>query len=194
MEALAWRFDLHVLRLYRLDLDGLGESARRSDGIEVRLAASDELIAATEDPAMELSSPSIASALDRGDLCVGAFEQDRLVGYMWVAFGDSPQVGGIWGTIPGDAMWWYKVFVDAKCRGRRIAGSLYGFRHPAFAAKGPRHVLLGIATHNHPSISAAMRAGFRTVGVVAYWHKGDRFVALHSRGARRSGFRLFLPR
>ncbi|HEX2482149.1 MAG TPA: hypothetical protein VHQ69_09735 [Methylomirabilota bacterium] len=58
--------------------------------------------------------------LDRGDLCVAAFEGERLIAYVWRAFGSTPAEDGLWITVPKPARYGYKSFTRPEYRGRHI--------------------------------------------------------------------------
>lgn len=42
------------------------------------------------DAELELSKDQVRAASGRGELCVGAFRDGRLVGYQWLAFSEAP--------------------------------------------------------------------------------------------------------
>jgi GNAT superfamily N-acetyltransferase len=192
MQQLGRRCGLHVFRVLRTPLD---PAAPRPDspGIEIRLMSASDITARCGDPGLDLSRDRVREALLRGDVCVGALQNGELIGYVWFAYRTAPHVGGVWVDFPPQAVYRYKSFVRPEWRGKRIAALLYGFANRLFAEKGRQHVLLCIATHNFASIAAATRAGAQTVGHLAYWQLGRRFLSFHSGAVVRQGLRFFTP-
>src|SRR5262245_12305979 len=64
----------------------------------VRFALLDEaeVLGHAADPELELSASSVRASFARGDLCVGALEAGRVLGYVWFAFAATPESGGTW--------------------------------------------------------------------------------------------------
>src|SRR5262245_29782163 len=55
-----------------------------------------EVLGHCADPELELSPTSVRTSFARGDLCIGALQEGRLLGYVWFAFGATPESGGTW--------------------------------------------------------------------------------------------------
>jgi GNAT superfamily N-acetyltransferase len=193
MEQAGHRLGLYVFRVLRTPLEP-GASQEARPGLVVRLAPESELAACATDPALELSAPRIREAFRRGDVCVGAFLEGKLVGYVWFAYRTAQHVKGVWVDFPDEAIYRYKSFVRPEHRGKRIAALLYHRADEIFERAGRRYVLLCIETHNYASIAAATRGGATPLGWFAYWQAGRRLFALCSRGVERAGLRFFIPR
>lgn len=142
---------------------------------------------------LELSERHVREASARGDLCVGAFDGGRLVGYQWLAFRPTPHVGGVWVEFDPRARYSYKKFVHPDYRGQRIAAGLSSHADGLCRLLGRRATVGFIRLDNHASWRASARLGSRTIGYAGYFSLGSGFLAFRSSGARRCGFRFFRP-
>jgi GNAT superfamily N-acetyltransferase len=152
-----------------------------------------ELLGYCEDAELDLSAKTIRSALARGDLCVGAVEAGRLLGYAWFAFGATPESAGAWVEFDPRARYTYKHFVRPDCRGRRILAGLLLAADGLCAERGRKRCVTLIYTYNRASIRASERTGARATGYVATLRLFGRLLCWRSPGARREGVRLFKP-
>ncbi|HUQ25649.1 MAG TPA: GNAT family N-acetyltransferase [Burkholderiales bacterium] len=160
-------------------------------GIDIRPVSADESIAACADPALDLAESSVRAALARGDLCVGAFHEGRLIGYSWFAYQATAHVDGIWMDFDTSAIYIYRALVRPEYRGRNIAPNLYRMPDQLFLEKGRRSAIICIDTANRPSLQAAERSGARTAGFAGYFKLGPGFASFRTAGARRMGFRFY---
>ena len=161
-------------------------------GIVLRRLNADQLLRYAADPQLELSRAIVSAAHARGDWCVGAFDGDRLVGYVWFALRDAPHIDGVWVRFAPDAVYTYKSFVLPAYRGCGIAVGLYRFADARFLAQGRRYALICVDTDNFPSIAAARKSGALSHGYLAYWRRGNGFVAFHTPRLRDAGFAFYL--
>jgi GNAT superfamily N-acetyltransferase len=152
-----------------------------------------ELLAWCEDPELELSARTVRAALARGDLCVGALEDGRLLGYAWFAFGATPESAGAWVEFDPRGRYTYKHFVRPACRGRRILAGLLLAADGLCAERGRKRCVTLVYSHNRASIRASERTGARATGHVATLRLFGRLLCWRSPGARREGVRLFKP-
>lgn len=174
--------------LYREPLD-LGQLAH----IEYRLMSEMELLAHCRDEALELSEGQVRLAFTRGEVCVGALHCGKLVGYEWHAFDAAPHRDGVWVTVCPEARYSYKKFVRPEYRGQRIGGVLSRYSDVHFLERGRKWSVGFVDLHNAASFRTAQRLGSRTVGYAGYFRFGDRFIPFRSPGAKRFGFRFYLP-
>ena len=63
-----------------------------------------------------------------------------------------------------------------------------------FRGRGANNVLDCVDTHNFSSIAASEASGGKTLGYLAYWQVGSRFISFHSKSLKRCGFRFYLRR
>ncbi len=163
-------------------------------GIVLRPLEEREMLERCANPQqLELSPQKSAAAFSRGEVCIGAMDGGRLVGYAWFAFRPAPHVNRIWMDFDPRVIYTYRAFVHPGYRGRRIAPALYCFADGLFLDRGRTFAALCIELDNAPSLIAARRSGARTVGFVAYLHAGGRFLSLRTRGARKIGYRFYVP-
>jgi GNAT superfamily N-acetyltransferase len=144
-------------------------------------------------PGLEVDEHKAAAAFARGEVCVGALHEDRLVGYAWFALAAAPHVDGVWMDFNRSAVYTYRAFVKVEFRGRGIASALYRFADARFIAAGRRFAILCIDSANRSSLAAARKSGARSAGRAGYWQAFGRFIGFRSTGAAGAGFRFFLP-
>lgn len=193
MHRLGRRAGLHLFRVFSRKLDPSAMQTA-APGLELRVLSEAELLAWSADPELDLSERMIRDALRSGGVCVGAVANGKLAGYVWFAYDAAPHLKGVWVQIPGEAIYRYKSFVRPAYRGRRIAPSLYRFADGVVSRPGREYVLNCIAIHNFPSIAASKTSGGKTLGYLAYWQAGSRFISFHSKSLKRCGFRFYLRR
>jgi GNAT superfamily N-acetyltransferase len=189
---LARRAGLRFFRLFSRALRP-GRALPPPDGLRLRVLRETELLPFCGDAELGLRPDQVATAYARGDLCVAAFDADALAGYCWFAFAPLPHLDGVWVDFRRSAAWTYKSMVRDSHRGRGIAPAIYGFADDACAAKGCTSAIICMESHNAPSISAALRAGYASSGRAAYLRSGNSVRAWYSAGARADGVRFYLP-
>lgn len=182
------------LHLYRIALRPLHVFAAPAiPGIRTGVMSESQLQRFGRDPALELPAPLVRAALARGDVCVGAWERDALVGYQWLAFSAAPHVDGIWVHFGERDCYAYKKLVLPAWRGRRIAIVLSALADAVAAARGRTRMISLIALDNTSSWKASQRTGNATAGYAGYLRCFGMNIAFHSEGARREGLALFTP-
>jgi GNAT superfamily N-acetyltransferase len=153
-----------------------------------------ELLRWCSEPELELNEQRVRSALARGDLCLGAFHGERLVGYQWIGLGSTPHVAGLWVQVKPDDCYIYKKFVRPAYRGQRIAGQLNVHANQIAARHGRTRIIHLIDLANLPSWQVAKRIGSSTVGYAGYIAWFTVPIPFHSPGATNHGFRFYDPR
>lgn len=179
------------IQIWRLFTRPLGRSAHSEPrAIELRFITAEERHVWT-DPALGMTPAKAAEAFGRGDVCVGAFDGERAVGYAWFASRPAPHVDGLWMAAAEDSIYIYRALVRPEYRGRRIAPALYCFGDIFFLAQGKMYAIICVNIFNGASIAAAERSGARTAGYAAYWLAGRHFLAVRSRGAKAFDFSFY---
>lgn len=191
MHHLGRRARLHLFRVFSRKLDPSAMQTA-APGLELRMLSEAELLVWSADPELDLGERMIRDALRRGGVCVGAVAGGELAGYVWFAYHAAPHLKGVWVQVPAEAIYRYKSFVRPAYRGRRIAPSLYRFADGVVSRPGREYVIDCIDTHNFASIAATKTSGGKTLGYLAYWQAGSRFISAHSQSLKRSGFRFYL--
>jgi ribosomal protein S18 acetylase RimI-like enzyme len=161
--------------------------------LEYRAMSEAEMLAFSSDSELELSGAQVRKAYGRGDVCVGALEAGRLVGYVWIAFSSTPHTNDVWVDFDPRGRYSYKSFVRPAYRGRRIVQALYVIADDLYLHRGRSFVVYFIDADNRPSLAAARHAGSRVAGLAGYFQALGMFYALCSPGAKRCGFRFYRP-
>ncbi len=68
---------------------------------EFRQLTLDETLQASQNPALDLTSDFIRAAFARGDICLGAYENQNLVAYAWRSLNSAPVANGLWFRVEG---------------------------------------------------------------------------------------------
>jgi GNAT superfamily N-acetyltransferase len=181
------------LRLFRLFSRKLGDGAPGVTGLVLRMVRKDDALAHCADPELDLRLAGVEQAFARGDLCVGAYEGDRLAGYCWLAFSPLPHLDGVWVEFGPHAVWTYKSLVRPGYRGRGIAAALYRHGDVACRERGRSTSLLCVEAHNTPSITAGLRAGYAPLGWAGWLRNGSGLRAWSSPGVRQAAVRFYRP-
>lgn len=182
---------LHVWRVFARRLGAA--QLRTPAGIELRCVGADELRSQWCHAELEFTEAKAQEAFARGEVCVGAFDGARLVGYAWYALAPAPHSNGLWMDFDRRAVYIYRAFVAPRYRGRGIAPALYRFTDRLFLERGREVAVLCIAANSKAPLAAARRSGAHAIGYCAYWHGGGRFVSVRTPGVRHVGFRFYLP-
>ena len=156
-----------------------------------KLCEQGELLEWSSDLELELEPAKVGAAFGRGDSCVGAFLGERLIGYVWYSFGDTPHTADIWVRIPRCARYAYKALIRRGERGRRLGQEMYERAGAICPLRGRSIGITFIYVDNVPSIRAAEKVGWRTAGFAGYLRKGRVFVPFRSPAVRRIDFRFF---
>ena len=189
MHALARKAGLRVFRFF-----SRGRAAAVEPGpIRVGPMSEAQLGALCADPAFDLTPAKLEVARERGDVCVGAFDGDKVAACCWIAFAPLHHLDGVWVAFGPHSAWIYKSLVLPAYRGQRIAGMIYGAAGAIGAEKGRPQSLLCIESHNTASIRATASAGYGDAGYAAYVRRGARLASWVSPAAREHGVRFFDP-
>jgi Acetyltransferase (GNAT) family len=186
-------FGLNLYRVLTRPLDSASHVAPDDPSVHFSVLDEPEVLARCLDPELELSQASVREAFARGDVCVGALEGERLLGYAWFAFSPTPESGGTWVDFAPSATYTYRHFVRPSLRGRRIVGGMLFAADAEALRRGRSTCLTLVYTHNRASIRATERSGARTVGYAACWKLFGRLLCWRSSGAREAKLRFFRP-
>ncbi len=161
---------------------------------QCRVLAEDEVLAFAVDPALDLDEAWVRRAFARGAVCLGAVECGRLLGYTWLAFGDTPYARGVWLELDSGLRYSHKSFVRPGYRGLRIIQALHALADRTELWRGRRASVSLVDADNHPSLCSLQRAGSLTLGYAVYTMIFGAVIVWRSAGVRRAGIRLYAPR
>ena len=184
---------LFISRVMTQPLDGAVAALAVPGALTYRLCEHGELRAWSQDPELDLNPATIVTALARGDRCVGAFDGGRLVGYVWYAFGPTPDTSSVWVRIPGGGRYAYKGFIRRSFRSKGLGRELYTRAGAVCPREGRTFGITYIYADNIASIRPAEKAGWRTVGFAGYLERPGLFAPFQSAGARSIDFGFFRP-
>jgi len=150
-----------------------------------RLDLEDALVAA-RDPALLLREGAVRTAFARGDICVGAYDGDRLVAYTWRTLSQAPVTDTVRIRLLRKSMrYGYKSLVLPPYRGMRLSHSVARFWDHNFLAMGVDHDVGYVALHNLASMRSTFREPNRKrIGYAGYIQVGDRHWSFRTRGVR----------
>ena len=143
--------------------------------LECKFLTPEELIEASQDPALGIE-PEMTTRIRSGlDECVAALDQGQVAGYLWVArqgieaehnCGNHP-LTGVAASYQANTAFVYKVFSLASYRGRRIFPSLLSFAADSLERKeGITRLISTTDWTNNAALAGFRRAGFYSIGHV----------------------------
>ena len=190
--VLARRAHFRLFRFFRRTLDAAMPTSVPA-GLELRVLRESDLAPWSSKPELELNPEKVAAAFAQGDICAGAFDADRLVGYSWFAFAPVFLLDAVWVDFHRKAVWIYKSFVLPSHRGRGIAPALYRLTDPASVERGRQFSICCIESHNRPSIAAIRRSGYHDAGFGGYRWTPRAVRQFMSPAAGALAVRFFIP-
>lgn len=181
---------INVVRVLQREL---GCAALGPRNIECQVLSEQQALEFVNDPLLELTAAWVRNAYARAGVCIGAIEGTRLLGYTWLAFGDTRYACGVSIRFDGRFRYSYKSFVRPECRGQRIAQALHAFADRPELRRGRSYALNFVELDNHASLTALERSGSRTLGYAAYAKCFGMVVAVRSPALKRAGIHLYGP-
>jgi hypothetical protein len=154
------------------------------DGINYRALSLEDFSDEALNQHLDISCDFVQQALARGDHCVGALDQGKVVGYAWRTT-SSVKVDRQIAMKFGDKLYYrFKGYILPEYRGRNIFNNIKRVAESKQLALGRTHAFGCIETHNYPSLKASEKHGDITIGYSAYIE--NRLVSKHwqSKGAK----------
>jgi hypothetical protein len=170
-------------------------STSNPEGYQFSILTEQELLDFSHDPALGLDDTRFKDWLARGEICIGATLDDKLVAYAWRAFSATPDdyTHSIWVDFNAAATYGRYSFTLPAYRGKHIMPSLWAFGDNYCLDKGKTLSISYIETDNYPSLRAAMRGGYPVVGYAGYIYLFGKLFSFRTPGSKKYGFRLFTP-
>ncbi len=162
-------------------------------GITLGIVPAQKLLEAGADPELELDSGYVRAALARGDVAFGAFDGDRLTGYVWGTFTTAPDDEGLWVRVDRPCHYAYKAFTLPSYRGKRIHVALSLLCNEYFRACGYTAVVAFNEISNFSIIAVAGLMGRRRIGLAGYVKWFGRAIPFRTPGLKKIGFEFFDP-
>jgi len=186
-------FGMNVVLVLRRALAGKPRVPCAGVAVECRALSEPEALAFAADPQLELAERWIREAYARGCMCLGAFAHGQLLGYTWLAFGDTPYEDGVWVGFDERLRYAHKSFVRPECRGKRILQALHALADRPELRRGRHFTVAFVNADNEASLAAFRRAGSYLIGYIAYVKCFGAVLALRSPGVKRAGISLYRP-
>lgn len=150
-----------------------------SKDLLVREIELEHLKSHVEDPAYQLDLSFIEDARIKGDLCFGAFKEDKLVAYCFFATeitAIDPRSEGLALDPPHGWIYAYKALTLNEARGQKIQAWIMTAAANYFRSTGG---ILGFVTlilkSNHGSFAAFLPLGFKPLHEIRVWGYADRY-------------------
>ena len=140
-------------------------------------------------PRLDFRESFVNAALARGDVTIGAFKDDQLVGYSWRALrGPVPHSAG-WEVIwnPG-LVYRYKAFTLQEYRGLHINEALDKLVDRHLGEHGHPMGLSFVDITNLPSLRSLARKGRQRIGYAGHFEWRTQRFAFRTPGCRAVGF------
>ena len=163
-------FERRTYRLYRIDLEHAPNAIREVDGIHFRLVdARDQAAIEQIEDFSEWLEGSLQQRISRGDLCLCAFDGDRLAGFNLISFGEiyMPLVH-LRKEFPSDCAWSEQIAVVSDYRKGGLGGQLRYRIFQELRARGYRKLYGGALSDNVASLALARRVGFQEFVDITY--------------------------
>ncbi len=181
---------VHLFRINVRTIPAVNTPYRMTDGLICRQLSIEELKHLANEPELQLSNEFIDRAYSRGDICIGALLEDRVIAYVWRSFDVTPLLRGIAIWVQSPYCYSYKAFTRTEHRGKGIWPSL-GSASDQLCLQRGRNVMIGyIEIDNFSSQRAARKMGATMVGTAGYIECFSRRFVFHDRAVRRTGFRF----
>lgn len=192
MKGLGKILGIHIHSIWTRPLAMNPPDPKLPPGVSLRILDRETLLAAIEDPELQLSRVFVESALARGDVAFGAFDGTTLVAYDWRTLSVAPYGDELWIKVDRPYRYAYKGFVRSKYRGRRISTAVALFSDAYFLERGYTHGIYYVDVSNIPSLQASKYKGDQAVGFAGYVKWFGRYFTFRTPAVRRTGFELFL--
>ncbi len=143
--------------------------------------------------ALDINLAFVEKAIARGDHCVGAVVENKVVGYTWRTIQPVEVDYPIKMRFGKKLYYRYKGFVLPEYRGKNVFNQIKRVAEAKQIELGRTHAFGCIETHNYPSLRASHKHEDITIGYSAYIDNRFFFVAWSSRTAKRWGVAVYKP-
>ena len=179
----------YLVRVRPLDL-AAPQRVAAPENIEIRRVTTDELQAATLDPELGISQAFLDNALSKGDRCYGAFEQNRLVAYVWRSSDVARHEADVGVSVSRPYVYGYKGLTRSSHRGYGLNVALVAFAGLDYLESGYTQLAAFVALYNLASLANSQENGFVHIGYAGYLRWFGRVFPFSTAAPRRIGFRF----
>jgi hypothetical protein len=137
-----------------------------------RVAYEEALEQSQSNPKLGMDEAFLTRAFARADICVGAFDDGRLVAYTWRSLDSAPVDGDLWlKLVRPDCRYGYKALVLTEYRGQRLNKTVRSFYDREMAAMGIAYNVAYIDLHNLASMRAHQGLHRQRIGIAGYFRR-----------------------
>ena len=140
---------------------------------------------------LDINLSFVEKALSRGDHCVGAVIENKVVGYTWRTIHPVNVDFPIKMRFGEKLYYRYKGFVLPEHRGKNIFNQIKRVAEAEQLALGRTHAFGCIETHNYSSLRASHKHDDSTIGYSAYIDNRFFFAEWSSKSAKRWGISVY---
>lgn len=187
---LSRHFGLQIYRIRTRKLDARlpdYDSARFS----LRQLNGEDLHHATADPELGISAEFAIAALQRGDVCFGAYCEGRLAAYNWRTGTAAPDKDDVWVRVHCPYRYGYKAFTHPNYRRQRLNAVLSHFSDSYYLQRGYLYEIAYVHSANRPALLTGVAKGMTPIGYVVFVRVFGRLLSWRSSAVRRAGFEVF---
>lgn len=161
--------------------------AEHATRFDFRRLSLEDALAAAQNPDLDMTTEFVRDAFARGDICVGAYDGNKLVAYTWRTLNCGPITDTLWlELLDRSHRYGYKGLVLSDYRGTRLNMSVARFWDRHFVAMGIQWTVTYVDLHNLASMRSTFRDDDRKrIGFAGYLHVGRRVWPFRSPGVRR---------
>jgi GNAT superfamily N-acetyltransferase len=182
---------IHIFRVNLRILPRHLVEAAAPEGISLRPLRLEDLLQASADPDLGLEPDFIRTALANGDLVVGAFKGDRVIGFLWRSAIAAPLCEDLWVRIGPRRHYAYKSLVRPSYRGMGIHIGLSRLADKFSVEKGCTGEIGFVNIANVASLGAAKSLGRRRIGYAGYVMLFGHSVSFRTPAVRELGVVIF---
>ncbi len=184
-------FGVHVFAVQVSPSDSGGDMPRLPPEVVIRLLDASEIRSYVDRAGLDFRGESVDAALQRGDVCVGAFVAQQLVSYSWRAVRGPVPHNADWEVIwnPG-LVYRYKALTLPEYRGLHINEALAKTVDRHLAKQGHAMGLSFVEMTNVSSMRTLTRKGRKRVGYAGFLQRFSFYIPFRTSGCRSYGFRF----
>jgi hypothetical protein len=104
--------------------------------------------------------------LDKGDRCILAINNDRIIGYVWIMKNQMELSAYNHIPISTKRIYIYKGVILKEFRGKRVLNSIDNYIIDLLIQEGKKYIVTTISINNKPSIKARERLEFKRIGKI----------------------------
>lgn len=160
-----YRFGFQILVICIHDLEWIRQMPMpKVEPYQIRWATREEVMAAADGSPDWLEPAGAAAALDRGDRCMGAFLNGRMMACSW-STRSGPICRGMAIHVPADHVYGHEAKTRKDCRGKGLYAGIV-LTGAKVAAEAGKHMVGYVYVGNSQAVSGSARMGKMRRGFV----------------------------